>query len=216
MIVIFVLLLCSFICVMVYYFTRYISYCSVDNSLFPEMEIFKIKTNIALLWTDLQSSLLVTGWLDIKSLDNIDYTNPFFNNDISNNFISFNLAPFNESNVIIYPLVIKKKYFYDNTKFCPSTISAINGIPNVFNAFILCLKDNSKFSFNIDSNVKYRCIIPYVTTVGDSGIKISDTIFNWKDIMVKYGFLMFDPKCDHYIWNNTIAKKYFLVLDLFA
>lgn len=109
-------------------------------------------------------------------------------------------------------------YFYGMTgrfpnqeKF-PTTVSVLNGIPNVVDAFFSVLEPKKSIKAH---RGLYRGFLRYhtafrVPAANPPSIRVKDTIYTWK-----YGeSVMFDDRHEHEVYNNSDDVRVVLITDV--
>jgi len=189
--------------------------CIIDYTLYPEFVIFIKYRNI--LIDEVFKTLKEPRWTDISSLYKL-FSQKLSNQDtrffIQNNYESL----FTKKKTIKYfCLIIEDIILKENRFLVKNIMRLINGIPNVYNAFIMCIKPNLKTDV-LSENYKHpkkilRCYIPLIRS-GDSGIIVNNNVILWDKIYEENGYLIVD-NCNYVIWNNTFLNRYIIIIDIF-
>lgn len=230
------------ICVICVYYVKRNSSCLIDDSLYPELSLFeKFSDQIN---EDLNNAIKTERWTAISIIDKINQdtsintidTDPInwpnlkILDTIRNNYRS--LYEGNINTIRYFILVFANKLLNENLIPCQNIIALINGVPNVYSAYIRCInphtvsdlyknqsnKSNKSNKSNQSNQSIKQCIIPLSNIIGDSehneGIMINGYAYNYNDLLQNRKYIIFDTNCSYQFYNFTQFNTYAIVIDL--
>jgi hypothetical protein len=216
----FIILFCIvlFIIVIIYFFNEG-SVCIIDQTLFPELQTFKIFSN--LVQNDLTNAIKTNNWVNDSIVEsNVKPALREGNHAGVINAVSIiknNYEPLQsrQNTIKVFFLYLFEHTFTDNVIACPNMSTLVQGIPNVVSAYIRCVKPNtvSPENYILTSN-SYMCTIPLSTITYGEGITVNGEIYEYIDLFENREYLVTDSSCRYQLWNNTSVYKFVLTIIL--
>lgn len=175
------------------------SSCLIDDSLYPELHIFK--PNNELMYEDLKYAITANAWVDLSNM---------------NKLYKDNMEP-------LYTRVKTIKYFIfkgndtivdTNVQMCPNIITLINAIPGVQFSAILCIKSGTVTdNISLMPNMQI-CFIPISESNNEFGLIVNNYIYRYSDLLKNIQFLIIDSNCKIQVYNEATYNKYMIILYL--
>jgi hypothetical protein len=188
------------------------TFCIIDKTLYPEFKIFlKYKYIIN---SEILLSIKEPRWTYNNIYKQLVNSNFILSNNKTRFLIENNYQKLDKKKTIQqYFLVIKNIILKENIRIIPNIMRAINSVPNVYNASIICIKSDTKSNilYNSFNNKINTCLIPIITR-GNCGIIINNNFTKWNN----HDFIILNNKCPYIFINNTHLDNYIIAIDFIS
>lgn len=208
---------------------NYIRTCVLDPSLYAFFKLFV--NDKELLREDIYKTIKMKRWNNMQTIQyifNIDdrKTDPNEYNrydvlgqknqrslhiakTVRINFLS--LSDYKNTFISYFCLIVKGVYIANKVDQVNNIMRLVNSVPNVSNAYIVCIRQHGIYPNSFINTNLTRCYIPIIESA-DAGIILNDETYTWTNISNEDGYFV-TRNCVCKTWNNTGYNQYILMID---